>query len=311
MLVLIYSLSQKTKQQLKHGCSVDIPDKDGLTALAYCIRNENIKSIKQLIKCGCKIDMNIINSNECLRNQLIKYPLIEQLLYQEITTVKSLMELTRLKIRKCLDQRLISKVNQLPLPQKLKDYVSMRETFGYSTPLHTTSKSSSNLGTVSQNGAHLAPDQLNNTFDIDNSLSIDLKNKSKCSGYFLPNEPSNNDFDNLNIITNENGVVLSQESNNLNRSSPFTYANNNNLLTAVHLHHSNASSFSSSSSSAGLSSLYSPSKSSGASSSDKETPAPSKKALDNVGDSFIRKKTSIFRQATKKLGLDKKFRTEI
>lgn len=84
-----------------------------------------------MVKCGCKVDMLKINRNESLRSQLIKYPQIETLLVHELTRVKSLKELARLRIRKCLDQRLISKAKQLSIPQQLIEYVCMSEIFGF------------------------------------------------------------------------------------------------------------------------------------------------------------------------------------
>ena len=72
----------------------------------------------------------MINSNESLRSQLVKYPIIEEILSEELTRVKSLKELSRLTIRSCLNQRLLAKVNKLPLPQVLKDFISMKEVFG-------------------------------------------------------------------------------------------------------------------------------------------------------------------------------------
>jgi hypothetical protein len=120
---------QTLETLLKHGCAVNIVDKEGLTALAYCIRNENIRCIQLLIKCGCHIDMKKINTTECLRSQLYKYPFIEKMLVDELTRVKSLKELCRSRIRKCLDQRLVIKSNKLPLPQKLKEYITMKEVF--------------------------------------------------------------------------------------------------------------------------------------------------------------------------------------
>ena len=74
--------------------------------------------------------MNVINSNESLRTQFIKYPVIEQIFIKELTTIKSLKELARLQVRKNLDQRLLTKLNKLVIPQTLKDYVSMIEIFG-------------------------------------------------------------------------------------------------------------------------------------------------------------------------------------
>ncbi|CAF0786223.1 unnamed protein product [Brachionus calyciflorus] len=132
---------QTLETLIKHGAALDIPDKDGLTALAYCIRNENFKCIKLLAKCGCKIDMNFINKTEFLRNQLIKYPKIEQILTQEITSVKSLKELSRLKVRRLLDQNLISKARHLNVPQTVKDYICMNEFFG-TTQLRKVSNNS-------------------------------------------------------------------------------------------------------------------------------------------------------------------------
>ncbi len=74
--------------------------------------------------------MDVINSNESLRTQLVKYPVIEKIFTKELTSVKSLKELARLQVRKNLDQRLLSKLNKLSMPQTLKDYVSMVEVFG-------------------------------------------------------------------------------------------------------------------------------------------------------------------------------------
>ncbi len=73
--------------------------------------------------------MNVINSNESLQTQLVKYPVIEKIFMKELTTVKSLKELARLQVRKNLDQRLLSKLHKLAIPQTLKDYVSMIEVF--------------------------------------------------------------------------------------------------------------------------------------------------------------------------------------
>ena len=134
---------------LKHGAALDIPDKDGLTALSYCIRNENVKCIKLLVKCGCKIDMNFINSTEFLRSQLVKYPIIEQILHEEITTVKSLKELARLRVRKSLDQRLISKARQLPVPQQIKNYICMNEIFGNTQQRKLSNNNSNDLNETS------------------------------------------------------------------------------------------------------------------------------------------------------------------
>lgn len=131
---------QTLETLLKHGCDVDIKDKDGLNALAHCIRNESIRCIRLLVKCGCKIDMEMINSNESLRSQLKKYPIIQQIFNQELTSVKNLKEICRLQIRKSLGQRLLFKVNKLPLPQTLNDFVSMKEVFG---PFIKVSSSSS------------------------------------------------------------------------------------------------------------------------------------------------------------------------
>lgn len=85
-----------------------------------------------LIKCGCKIDLPMLYANDCLRQQLIRYPLIEKILCDEVKRVKSLKEVCRLSIRKSLDQRLINKVNKLPLPTQLKDYILMKDMFTYS-----------------------------------------------------------------------------------------------------------------------------------------------------------------------------------
>ena len=87
--------------------------------------------------------MDTINSNESLRSQIVKYPVIKEIFHQELTTVKSLKQICCLQIRKSLDQRLLLKVNKLPLPQILKDYVSMKEIFGATTK--TTSSSNLNL----------------------------------------------------------------------------------------------------------------------------------------------------------------------
>jgi ankyrin repeat protein len=114
---------------IKHGCDINIQDKDGLTALCYCVINENIKCIDLLIKCGCKIDMKMIRSNESLQSQLVKYPLIEKMLTNEITRIKTLKELARQTIRRSLNQRLIHKLNFIPLPPKLRDYIALREVF--------------------------------------------------------------------------------------------------------------------------------------------------------------------------------------
>ena len=177
---------------MKHGCAVDIPDKDGLTALAYCIRNENIRSIKLLVKCGCRIDLEKINSTECLRAQLDKYPQIQELLFQEKTRVKSLKEFARLKIRKCLDQRLISKCSLLPLPQVLKDYVSMKEIFTITnnkllttTPCSSSSAPSSPTSSNSNNNFNYNSSQSNN-YQKQNfsNLNFDLNNT------ILPNSTS-------------------------------------------------------------------------------------------------------------------------
>ena len=121
---------QTLETLVKHGCCVNMKDRDGLNAMAHCIRNENIKCIRLLIQCGCRIDMDMINSNESLRSQLVKYPIIEEILSEELTRVKSLKELSRLTISSCLKQRLLAKVNKLPLPQVLKDFISMKEVFG-------------------------------------------------------------------------------------------------------------------------------------------------------------------------------------
>jgi ankyrin repeat protein len=114
---------------IKHGCDINIQDKDGLNALCYCIINENIKCIDLLIKCGCKIDMKMIRSNECLQSQLTKYPLIEKMLTSEMTRMKTLKEIARQSIRRSLNQRLIHKLNYIPLPPKLRDYIALREVF--------------------------------------------------------------------------------------------------------------------------------------------------------------------------------------
>lgn len=181
---------QTLETLLKHGCAVDIPDKDGLTALAYCIRNENIRSIKLLVKCGCRIDLEKINSTECLRAQLDKYPQIQELLFQEKTRVKSLKEFARLKIRKCLDQRLISKCSLLPLPQVLKDYVSMKEIFTITnnklnTPCSSSSAPSSPTSSNSNNNFNYNSSQSNN-YQKQNfsNLNFDLNNT------ILPNSTS-------------------------------------------------------------------------------------------------------------------------
>jgi hypothetical protein len=174
--------------------------------------------------------MKIINSNECLRNQLVKYPLIEQLLYQELTSVKSLMELSRLKIRKCLDQRLISKVNILSLPQKLKDYVAMREIFAYSN----TTSSNNNIK-ISNNKNDI--DDTN--YEIDDNFQIVEINKNNY----------------LSILSHEKNTSNCLKNENNNKNEYFKIMNINQ-----NLNHSNISSFSSTSSDTSSFSL--PSKSS-------------------------------------------------
>lgn len=181
---------QTLETLIKHGCDVNIKDKDGLNALAHCIRNENMKSIRLLIKCGCKIDMNMINSNESLRTQLIKYPQIEQIFNKELTTVKSLKEISRLYVRKCLDQRLLAKVVHLPIPQTLRDYVSMIEIFGSSTRsssnLHVDSVTSSN----NKNEDYIQSDR-KKEFDVikvnhlELNKKIDRNNRSSQQSFLL------------------------------------------------------------------------------------------------------------------------------
>lgn len=204
--------------------------------------------------------MKIINSNECLRNQLVKYPLIEQLLHQELTTVKSLMELSRLKIRKCLDQRLISKVNILPLPQKLKDYVAMREIFGYS-----------NSATNSNNNIKI--------LNYKNTTNTDDDNFGLNNGYQIV-EIDEKKFSILSHENNDNNL-LKCENKNKNKYYKIKNANNN-------LNHSNISSFSSTSSATSSFSL--PSKSS-ISFSIKNDTTNKKNNL---------KKKSLFKEASKK-----------
>lgn len=116
--------------------------------------------------------MDMINSTECLRTQLIKYPLIEKIFYEELTRVKSLQELARLRVRKCLDQRLISKVDQLPLPQKLKDYISMKEVF-------SNTKNSNSLTSFSISSTELCPSSETSTSSQTSSSKTVIINNSQ------------------------------------------------------------------------------------------------------------------------------------
>lgn len=115
--------------------------------------------------------MDMINSNESLRTQLVKYPQIEQIFNKEFTTVKSLKEIARLQVRKSLDQRLLLKVNQLPIPQTLKDFVSMIDTFGVSTK--TNSNSNLNNKSSSNNGCQF--ENINREYSSDKDVGFDIE----------------------------------------------------------------------------------------------------------------------------------------
>lgn len=93
------------------------------------ILNENVKNIKLLVQCGCVINIEELYSTPCLAKQLVKYPEIERILWNEYTRAKKLKELCRLRIRSALGQRTWKKTCQLPLPTRLKDYVALKELF--------------------------------------------------------------------------------------------------------------------------------------------------------------------------------------
>ncbi|CAF0811484.1 unnamed protein product [Didymodactylos carnosus] len=114
---------------VKHGCDLNIRDRDGFNALMLAVLNENLKNIKLLVLCGCSIKLDELYSTPCLAKQLMKYPEIERILWQEVSRVKDLKELCRQKMRNALSQRLWRKVNFLNLPKTLKDYVALKDLF--------------------------------------------------------------------------------------------------------------------------------------------------------------------------------------
>ena len=101
----------------------------GFNALMLAILNENLRNIKLLVQCGCAINIEELYSTPCLAKQLVKYPEIERILWNEQTRAKKLKELCRLQIRSALGQRTWKKTSQLPLPTRLKDYVALKEFF--------------------------------------------------------------------------------------------------------------------------------------------------------------------------------------
>ncbi|CAF4451021.1 unnamed protein product, partial [Didymodactylos carnosus] len=82
---------------VKHGCDSNIRDRDGFNALMLAVLNENLKNIKLLVLCGCSIKLDELYSTPCLAKQLMKYPEIERVLWQEVSRVKDLKELCRQK----------------------------------------------------------------------------------------------------------------------------------------------------------------------------------------------------------------------
>jgi hypothetical protein len=126
--------------------------------------------------------MDMINSNESLRMQLVKYPQIEHIFNKEFTTVKSLKEMARLKVRKCLDQKLILKVNQLPIPQTLKDYVSMIDIFGVSTK----TSSSSNLNNNNKHNCQL--EEINHEYPSNKDMGFNIEDNCFKMNHKLQNK---------------------------------------------------------------------------------------------------------------------------
>jgi ankyrin repeat protein len=134
---------------VKHGCDLNIRDRDGIydvflslrlftlsslhsvgfNALMLAILNENFKNIKLLVQCGCSINLEELYSTPCLAKQLAKYPAIERILWNERTRAKNLKELCRLRIRASLGQRTWRKAGHLQLPNRLRDYVALKEIF--------------------------------------------------------------------------------------------------------------------------------------------------------------------------------------
>ena len=123
--------------------------------------------------------------------------------------------MARLKVRKCLDQKLILKVNQLPIPQTLKDYVSMIDIFGVSTK----TSSSSNLNNNNKHNCQLEeinheyPSNKDMGFNIeDNCFKMNHKLQNKLPDhqpFFMPKQAveraTNSDGVNFDPITIEAG----------------------------------------------------------------------------------------------------------
>ena len=119
---------------LKYGSDPTIKNKDGNNALHLALSQGHTSCVQSILHVGCDFSMQELESRLAVYSWIRKNPLIRRALMEAQCEPRSLLNLSRIKLRSCMKQQLLWKVDMLhihnrAIPKPIRNFIMMEDVF--------------------------------------------------------------------------------------------------------------------------------------------------------------------------------------